>query len=348
MMKIVYIDPLSDSLWQNLIETQASGVFHSREWLQILAETYDFAVQAAVVMNEEGTPLAGLPFCRLADIKSSRTVALPFSDYCDPIAGDTQQWKLIADVLLRNREPIMLRCLHNQLPLSDERFSCVGRAKWHGLSLQPDIDRLWNGLHRSARYGVRRARSDGVEVRIADRKEDLRAFFELHLSVRKRKYRLLAQPYRFFENIWQAFVEQQRGVLMTAVYQNTIIAAIMFLQWQDTLYYKFGASQPTALAHRPNEALLWEGVKYGKAQGCLHMDLGLSDWDQEGLIQYKRKFTGEEKTISFLQYQPNGACDQREQGFRALLPQLTDLFTDASVPDPITERAGDALYRFFC
>ena len=126
------------------------------------------------------------------------------------------------------------------------------------------------------------------------------------------------------------------------------IAALICLQWQDTFYYKFAASHPAALAHRPNDALMWEGVKYGKAQGCLLMDFGLSDWNQEGLIRYKRKFTDQEKTISFLQYQPHGECAQREQGFPALLSQLTDLFTDASVPDPITERAGDALYRFFC
>jgi hypothetical protein len=30
-----------------------------------------------------------------------------------------------------------------------------------------------------------------------------------------------------------------------------------------------------------------------------------------------------------------------------LLPKLTALFTDQTVPDSITEKAGDILYRFF-
>jgi hypothetical protein len=32
---------------------------------------------------------------------------------------------------------------------------------------------------------------------------------------------------------------------------------------------------------------------------------------------------------------------------RALLPQLTNLLTESSVPDDVTERAGDILYRYF-
>jgi hypothetical protein len=32
---------------------------------------------------------------------------------------------------------------------------------------------------------------------------------------------------------------------------------------------------------------------------------------------------------------------------RGLLNQLTDLFTDESVPDEITEKAGAVLYQYF-
>jgi hypothetical protein len=32
---------------------------------------------------------------------------------------------------------------------------------------------------------------------------------------------------------------------------------------------------------------------------------------------------------------------------RALLPRLTEIFVDETVPDEVTERAGDLLYQFF-
>jgi hypothetical protein len=73
----------------------------------------------------------------------------------------------------------------------------------------------------------------------------------------------------------------------------------------------------------------------------------LSDWDQEGLLQYKRKFATEEKTISFLRYTPDGAPGDKEKQIRKLLHQLTDLLAHNEVPDEVTEKAGDLLYKFF-
>ena len=65
-------------------------------------------------------------------------------------------------------------------------------------------------------------------------------------------------------------------------------------------------------------------------------------------MRYKRKFASEEKTISFLTYQPEIEAKHREEEAGNLLPQLTALFTQDAVPDQLTEKAGEVLYRFFC
>jgi CelD/BcsL family acetyltransferase involved in cellulose biosynthesis len=158
---------------------------------------------------------------------------------------------------------------------------------------------------------------------------------------------MLAQPYRFFENIWHHLIEKFMGALILAVYQDRIIGGVIFLEWQDKLYYKFNASHPAYVALRPNDLIIWEGIKYGKSKGYTYLDFGLSDWDQEGLVQYKSKFASEEKTISFLQHLPPGWVNSQAQQVRDLLPRLTHLLTDESIPDHITEQAGETLYRFF-
>jgi len=315
--------------------------------MRVLTDTYDLEIGAHVILDHTGVPRAGIPFSRIADAIGERIVTLPFSDHCDPLVSDREQWVCLIDNLLVERRPVVVRCLHNSLPLADERFTIGKKAKWHGLDLQPDLDTLWRGLHSSSRRAIRKAQRSGVEVRIADGEEALRAFFQMHLGIRKYKYRLLAQPYRFFENIWRHFIEQQRGLLMVAVYRGSIIGGVLFLEWKDTLYYKFNASDPAHLSYRPNDLLIWEGIRYGKAKGYTHLDFGLSDWDQEGLVRYKRKFATEEKVISFLRHVPDGIPAEPERGIRSLLTQLTALFTDASVPDEITDRAGELLYRFF-
>jgi CelD/BcsL family acetyltransferase involved in cellulose biosynthesis len=346
-MNIVRVDPRIDPLWQSLVDRTPSSVFHSPTWIQVLTDTYGWEASAYIVLDGHGEPQAGIPFCRIADMMGERILALPFSDYCDPLISDPQCWHFLIDCLLSERCPINLRCLHSSLPLSDERFAMVKQARWHGLDLTPDLDDLWNGMESSTHRAIRKSQREGLLVRVANSESDLRAFFEMHLKIRKYKLGLLAQPYQFFQNIWRHFVDSGHGFLLLALYQDKIVAGDFFLEWRDTLYYKFNASLPADLSHRPNDLLIWEGIQRGKTRGFEALDFGLSDIDQEGLVRYKRKFGTEEKTISFLRTQTTGLPTLAEKQTRALLTQLTHRFTDRMVPDPVTERAGEDLYRLF-
>jgi len=346
-MEVVNINPTQDPIWHQLVTQQASTVFHSPEWMRVLQETYQFDIGAYLLLDDTGEPCAGLPFCAIDDMMDPRIASLPFSDFCDPLVANQDEWRCLVDRLLRRGQRISLRCLHNQVPLADPRFALTGRAKWHCVDLQRNEDDIWQGLHGSARRAIKKAQRSGVTVRVAQHEDDLRAFFELHLRVRKYKYRLLAQPYRFFENIWNGFIVPGKGALILSVFDDEVIGGVLFLEWQDTLYYKFNASNPDAIALRPNDLVVWAGIRYGQRRGFNFLDFGLSDWDQEGLLQYKRKFATKEKTISLLRYTPDGAPSAKEKQLRQLLPQLTDLFVDESVPDSITERAGDSLYQLF-
>lgn len=341
------IDPIEDPRWQRLVERHGASVFLSPDWLRVLSDTYGWDVRACVVFDLDGEPLAGVPYCRIADIISQRVVCLPFSDYCDPLVADPEHWHAIVDHLSAWGDPIDVRCLDSTLPLEDERFTLFKRARWHGIDLRRDPDTIWRSLSNSARWSSRKADHDGVETHIAQGKDGLRAFFDLHLRVRKYKHRLLAQPYEFFENIWREFVERGRGAIMLATHGDTVIGGVCYLEWGDTLYYKFNASDPACLVYRPNDRMIWEGIQYGQQRGLSVFDFGLTDWDHEGLLFFKRKFASVEKTISYLRRAQESGPSDHERQLRTLLAQLTGYFVDETVPDRITELAGRSLYRFF-
>jgi CelD/BcsL family acetyltransferase involved in cellulose biosynthesis len=343
---VVSVDPQTSPLWGALVEQVPSDVFHSPAWMRVLADTYNLTPEALIVTDETGRPSGGMSYIRVSDVLGERIASLPFSDYCDPLLFTPQEWELVSRKLMQDGVPIATRCLHNGVPLGDESFPQVNRAKWHGIDLQADLEVHWQRVDGSARRAIRKAEKEGVSVRLAEGEEDLRAFFGMHLGVRKHKYRMLAQPYRFFQNIWRHLVEPGSGFVMLAIHGGQIIGGVMFLEWKETLYYKFNASHPDYLNFRPNDMVIWNGIQLAKAKGYRRFDFGLSDWDQDDLIRYKMKYATEEKTISFLRHQP-AAASEKSAELRKLFNQLTDLLTDESVPDDITSRAGDVLYRFF-
>lgn len=344
--RVEVVDTTSSPAWREFVKGWDSDLFHSPAWHRVLRDTYGFEPRGYVLTGADGRIAAGVAACPIDDLRGSRLVSMPFSDHCDPLVADPRHWRLLEEELRGSGVPVRIRSLRNRVPVEAGGFEQRSRARWHGLDLGPDLERLWAGLHPSARGKVRQAEKAGVKVSVARGPDELRGFFELHLGVRKRKYGLLAQPYRFFENVWREFMDAGQGALLLATAGDRLLAGTVLLVWRDRLYYKFSASAPGTLGVRPNDLLMWNVIRYGKERGLGLLDFGLSDWDQAGLVDFKRKFASSEGEIAFLERGPAGKVpDGRAAG--ELLHGLTALFTREEVPDLVTEEAGDLLYRFF-
>jgi CelD/BcsL family acetyltransferase involved in cellulose biosynthesis len=335
----------TDPLWESLVASRPSDVFHSPRWMRVLERTYGFSPEA-VILTDGRAPRAGLSYCVIDDLMGRRAISMPFSDFCDPLLDDEAQTAQVLEHVQGLQAPLLLRVLHNESVRSDPRFEVVGRARWHAVDLQPSIDEMWERLPGIARRQIAKGERDGVVVRLAEDRQQLRSFFELHLRSRKTKYRLLAQPFSFFEAIWDEFLADGAGMLLLAYHEDRAIAGSLHLEHNGTCYYKFNASDPDHLAAKPNDLLIWRGIVAAKSAGLTALDFGLSAWDQEGLARFKRKYATDEKTITFLRSGPavEGARIDRTKEH---LAAMTELFTDPDVPDGITERAGAALYSLF-
>ncbi|MCQ3931822.1 MAG: hypothetical protein DPW16_15320 [Chloroflexi bacterium] len=348
-MQMLRVNPLTDLAWKNLVHSHDLGsVFHSIDWIESVSECYGFQPTAYILLNGSETPIAGLHLCNITDIRGHRLVSFPFCDFTDPIVADSKAWQALSDSVFADNVPFHIRCLHNEIPLDDPRLTITKQTMWHGLNVEPDLDTLWHNIDSSARRAIKKAQRLGVTVRPAETLSDWRAFFTLHLRIRKSKYQLLAQPFAFFEALKVRFVDKGRGALLLAELEGQVIGSVLYLGWKDTLTYKFSASDFDFLDKRPTDLLVWEGIRYAKENGYSFMDFGASDLDQEGLIRYKRKFADNEKLISFLKYTPTGYVDHpRDKETSSTLGHLTDLLTHPQVPDSVTENAGKLLYRYF-
>jgi len=66
------------------------------------------------------------------------------------------------------------------------------------------------------------------------------------------------------------------------------------------------------------------------------------------LLRYKRKFATIESRIFRLRFEPEGYLDRRASAVNEALKSLSHWLTDPSVPDQITQGAGDDFYALFC
>jgi len=341
------IDPTTDPRWLTLLTARGGCVFHSPPWLNSLVDTYGFRLYAHLVVDDAGHPVAGAPFCRVSDFVGERIASLPFSDYCNPLVRSAAEWEALLREFEASGLPVSFRCLDDRTVSADARLAVVKRARWHGLDVRPDLEILWAGVAASTRRAIRKAEREGVIVRAIDDETLIAEFMRLHVALRKRKYRLLAQPGAFFEALRRRFAAVDGWFPLAACHRDRVVAVTIYLRWKDTLYYKFNASLPEALALRPNDALLWEGIRLARRLGCCRLDLGASDDDQPGLIRFKRHYGAAEREIRFLRYTPPEHAVELERHAGALLARLSQLFTESEVADDVTGCAGAALYRFF-
>lgn len=339
------VEPCTDPGWASLAAGPSAGLFHSPPWLRALVDAYGFPLRAWIAADGAGKPAGGVAFCELDDLAGRRVVCLPFSDCADPLFASPAVWQVLFAHLRSAEVPVHLRCLFEDRVQPVEGLSIAKQAPWHRISVTGNEDELWRRIAPPARRSIRRAERAGVEIRPLHGDADRDAFHCLHVALRKRKYRLLAQPARFLAALEHRFEAGSGWQSLAAELDGRMIAGTIYLRWGDVLYYKFNASEIDALAVRPNHLLVWAGMRLAKRLGCTALDLGPSRSDQPGLVRFKRSFGAEELRLRFLSWTPPG-WRQAEPSGTHRLREVVELLTSPELPDELTARGGAALYRF--
>lgn len=345
MTAVARVDPRSDPRWRELASGAGGSLFTSPPWIEAVCDTYGFTPTARVALDPAGRAVAGVAWVDVRDPRGGRRLALPFCDRADPL-GDLRCWPDLAADAFAGDLPFTLRCLDTSPAARDPRFTTTGAAAWHRTDLDRPLDEVRAAFRSQTRRNIAAAERAGVRVVLGAGVEALAEYHRLHVGLRKRKYRLLAQPLEFFERIWKSFAPADGIRTALAFVGDRPVAGAVYLVWQDTVYYKFGASAAEFLPLRPNDALHWALIRWAHERGLTALDWGLSDLDQPGLVGYKRKWASTEGRIVTLNC--GGPPAGRTAELESTLSAMTSLFTEPTVPDEVTARAGAELYHLFC
>lgn len=339
------IDPIADPAWLGFLERcPRAEVFHHPRWLELLRAQYGYGIHACCVADGDRI-VAGLPIARIESrLTGRRLVALPFSDLCSPVVAEGADagpaLAALAGALAEERERTGL-----ELTIHAELDGIPGAHVQHGffrhlLPLAADPAEVERGFSKSQiKRGIKKAVREGL---VAERRTDtaaLDAFYALHMPTRK-KLGVPTQPKRFVRRFAGLF-EAGLGFVELVKDGERPIAAAVFLTYNGTVTYKYGASDVSALGKRPNNLLFSEVIRQACGEGFHTLDFGRTDMDNEGLRAFKRSWGASEVELSYTYLTdepPSTEVPLRNRIMTATIQHS---------PAGVSRLVGETLYRHF-
>jgi hypothetical protein len=338
------INPLTDERWPDLVRRHPrAAVFHTREWLQLLSQTYGYQ-PIAITTSAPGEVLQnGVVFCRIRSwLTGRRLVSLPFSDHCDPLIEHPHEVEELMSGLKAGREWEKSRYIEirplNELVGSPAGFTEAESFCFHMLDLRPGLDDIFRRFHKDCvQRKVRRAEREGLSYEQGRSDSFIRQFYSL-LMLSSRRHHVPPQPINWFRNMMACLGENTSVHLVSKAGQP--VASILTLRHKDTLVYKYGGSDLGFSNLGGMQFLFWKAIQGAKDIGLEQMDLGRSDLDNEGLIDFKDRFGADRSTVTYWRY-PNRPPSQAGSLGRSRFAK--QIF--AGLPDSVLTTAGKLLYR---
>ena len=340
-MNIFQIDPISDPRWLTFLEnTPGAFIFHHPAWLNVLKETYGYT-PICLAATEADSIVGILPLMEVRSwLTGNRAVCLPFSDMCGALAQNEPTLQALlqySEGLKNNRGSKYVEIRDSTV---SDGFMTSASYKVHRTALGDDSNALFNTFKKTQiQHSIIKAKKLGVLVERRTDYEALRSFIYLN-ALTRRKHGVPPQPDSFFWNIAKKIFESGHGFIGTATLDGQIVATALFLHWNNTIVYKYSASDERARSTNASHAVIWDAMRWGCENGFTVFDLGRSDLTNEGLLNFKRGWGSQETDLFYVRH--GSEIYDRTDNVPGMLERLKPVIT--RTPLPILKLIGSKLY----
>ena len=297
------LDPLREPGWDRVLAThEGAGFFEGTAWARVLRETYGHR-PFYFCRIEDGRLEALLPCMEVASVLTGRRgVSLPFTDLCAPLtrrAGEVEELRQAAEQVGRERgwKYFERRGVTAGEDGAERSLEFYG----HEIELGRTQEELLGSFEPAVRRGIRKAEKSGVRIGFGSERGSVEEYYRLHCMTRKR-HGVPPQPLRFFEAIAEHVLRVGAGFVVTASEGGRAIGSAIFFHQNGRAFYKFGASDYRYQQLRPNNLVMWEGIRRCRELGCGVLHLGRTSMTNEGLRQFKLGFGAREGRIYYTRY----------------------------------------------
>lgn len=291
---------LADPRWLTFVSaSKAATPFHHPAWARLLSECYGFRA-FAVAAAERSVITAGLPMMEVKrPLGVRRWVSLPFTDHCAPLIAEEDGERFVA-AAVRLAEGAGVTQIEVRAPMEGPTIDSRVEGVIHKLRLGPDPEVVRRSFHKSQVIrSINRAQREPITLRRGSSAVDLtETFYDLHVRTR-RSQGVPVQSRRFFKLLWHHMLSRGLGFALLAYSGTTPIAGAVFLAWNGTITYKFGASNSGFLHLRPNHLIFWEAIRWSCENGFHTFDFGRTDTDNRGLRDFKNRWGTQEEELRY-------------------------------------------------
>ena len=340
-MSLQIVNPLEISNWDDLVlATGKASFFHSSAWARVLAESYGYK-PVYFTYRENGKMLGLMPFMEVDScLTGKRGVSLPFSDYCQPLCTSKENFQEMVPKVIEYAKEAGWRYIEwrDAESLFGEVEDC-SRYYVHSLKLEGELETIFAGFRGNTRRNIKKALRMGVSVDILNSYDSVKEYYRMHRITRK-EHGFPPQPFKFFEKIFEHVVAAMKGIVVLASYREVPVAGAIFFRFGEEGIFKYGASDRKYHHLRANNLVMWEAIKWCKANSFMKLNFGRTRFEDRGLSQFKNGWGTERKVIKYHKYKPGEKTFVRDPVRLEMSGRLL-----GKLPSPIFNFIGSALYR---
>jgi lipid II:glycine glycyltransferase (peptidoglycan interpeptide bridge formation enzyme) len=158
----------------------------------------------------------------------------------------------------------------------EENGCQLGRAMFTPYSFIIDLrqteEELLAKMKPKTRYNIRIAQKHEVQVIEDSTDEGFQDYLSL-LKVTTKRQKFYAHDEEYQLKMWKMMQGAGIAKVLKATYQGKVIACYILFLYKNKLYYPYGASSRENNEVMGSNLLMWEAMKYGKANGCEWFDM---------------------------------------------------------------------------
>lgn len=308
---------IGEDNWNSLVSSLNGTVYHHSAWHRTIELTYGIRPVYLVQRDAGGAVSAAMPAGRLEwKLGARRLVSYPFSDVCGPLYGTLKEANGFITALAGLCRPGRQAEVRSTASLEAVGFSVYGGYAGFSLRIDRDEDALMEGFHRDCvRRKIKKAFRSGLRAREGDSVKDLREFYALHLRSRKRQGAPV-QPFSFFRNLWRELHERGLASLILIENRGAAVSGVVLLQYGDTAYYKFGATDERHFGSGASQLALWTAIKKASHEGLSVFDFGRTFTGNKGLMEFKSRWGAVASPLHYM-HAPGGTAILKDEGGKA-------------------------------